>query len=401
MNEVVLPYPKKFCSLLNVFRCCFSRPQFKNFCNIAGGIVLSSKSTVSRFSKIFVERDASSLNKFLTRSPWDENNVKDRFHEFLFRSVPDLDVFIGDDTLSEKPFAKVMQGVDSHYSGLKKSHCNGHSIVTTGFYTDEGCVPFDAQIYLRKGRAEKLGREFQTKNQIMMNLLDSASSKHDFEYFVFDSWYSNNLILNKVKSLGKTFVTQIKSNRNVTIKRKKREIRNHCKDISLTQYEYRIINNNLFRYYETDGFISKIGTVRILLCQMLTEKKNNIQGWSKINYIITNDMTSPNESIIKTYTKRNSIEFFHREGKQQLGMDKYQTQNLRGIERHLFLVILVYTLLMLLNLLLIKKEGLKGKTIGELKEYLKEDCYTNLLKKAKIQNLDTKKRIAKNLAYAI
>ena len=293
-----------------------------------------------------------------------------------------------------------MEGVSSHYSNLKKGHCNGHSIVTTGFYTRYGYIPYDAQVYFRKETAGQLQRKFLTKNQIMGNLLDSASSKHNFKYFVFDSWYSNNFILNKVKALGKKFVTQIKSNRNVTINRKRREIRNHCKEISLGNYMPKTIKGELFRYYETDGFIKKIGTVRIIFCQMLIKGKEEIQEWSKTYYLITNDMETQTEGVIETYLKRNSIELFHREAKQQLGMDKYQIRNIRGIERNLFLVVLTYVLLMLFNFLLMKK-GIERQTIGELKTHIREDYYTNLLRKAKITNLSTKRRIAKNLAYAL
>lgn len=400
-EDSVLPYPKEFFFLLNVFKFCFTdKRQFNNFCQVTGGTVLSSKSTISRFSRMFEEREASSLNKFLTQSPWDENKVKDKLHQTLFKSIPDLNVFIGDDTLSEKPFAKSMQGVDSHYSGLKKKHCLGHSIVTTGFYTDKGCIPFDAQLYFRKEKAKQLGREFKTKNEIMNEKLISASKIHNFEYTVFDSWYSNTTIIGTLKQLNKKFVTQIKSNRNVTIKHRKREIRNHCKDTSFADYTYRIIDNNLFKYYPTDGFISGIGTVKILYCQMLETTEDNSQKWSDTNYIITNDLQSSPEFIIKTYLKRNSIEPFHREAKQQLGMDQYQIRNIRGIERYLFLVILTYTLLMLLNCSLSSK-GISSQTIGELREYLREDCYTSLLRNAKIQNIATTRRIARNLAYAL
>ncbi len=393
-DNIMLPYPKEFFSLLKVFKPNFSKPQFDNFCQITNGISLSHYSSIARFSKIAENKDASSLNKFLTQSPWDEAAVKKRLQITLFKSIPDLNIFIGDDTISEKPFAEVIEGIDTHYSNLKKDHCKGHSIVTTGFYTTEGCIPFDVQMYFRKEKAKELQRDFKTKNEIMVEKLKLASSMGDFEYAVFDSWYSNIYVLGEVKSEGKKFVTQIKSNRNVTIMRKKKEVRNHCKQIPIADYTNKTIDGNLFRYRETDGFISKIGTVRLLYCQMMQEDKK----WSDMNYIITNDMLASSEFIISTYLKRNSIEPFHREVK-QLGMDKYQIRAIRGIERYLFLVILVYVLLMLLNQLLMQG-GMARQTIGELRAYLREDCYTTLLCNAKIQTVGIKRRIAHNLAIA-
>ena len=227
-------------------------------------------------------------------------------------------------------------------------------------------------MYLRKEKAKELEREFKTKNQIMCEKLDLAAKWCNFSYFLIDSWYSNVKVLGKVKQLGKKFITQIKSNRNVTMNHRKREIRNHCKDVPIGEYTYETIDGNLFRYYETDGFISKIGTVRTIYCQMLIKEKDDKVTWSDVNYVTTNDMKSSVEFIIRTYLKRNSIEPFHREAKQQLGMDKYQIKSFRGIERYLFLVLLVYVLLMLLNKLLIMN-GAKRQTIGELKIYLRED----------------------------
>lgn len=400
MGDTVLQYPKVLYALLKGFESCFYKPQFRNFCQITSSMAISNHSTISRFSKAFEERDASSLNKFLTVSPWKEDKVKNQMHQLIGKVFSDAEVFIGDDTLSEKPFAKVMEGVDTHYSSLKKQHCKGHSIVTTAFHTPEGCVPFETQMYFRKETAKQVSRKFATKNEIMCQKLKTASETIDFKYFVVDTWYANHIVIGEVKALKKLFVTQIKSNRNVTINHRKRAIKNHCREIPLSHYIYKTIDGNSFRYYETEGFISKIGPVRVLYCQMLQNDKTKGSVWSDVNYIITNDMHSPAEFVIHIYLQRNDIEPFHREAKQQLGLDKYQIQNLRGIERYLFLVVLVYVLLMVLNKLLMQK-GVEAQTIGELRGYLREDCYTGLLRAAKIQRIEEKRHIAKNLAYAL
>jgi len=397
MGNTILNYPKRFYELLKIFKLEFTKPQFKNFCQITNGIVLSQYSTITRFSKMFENRDNSSLNKFLTQSPWDENKVKNKMQKSIFKLIPDLNVFVGDDTLSEKPFAKVMEGVASHYSGLKKKHCNGHSIVTSGFYHKGDLIPFDYKIYLRKETANKLNMPFLTKNDTMCNFIAEASKLHNFEYAVFDSWYSNKYVIGEIIRLKKKFVTEIKSNRNITINKRKREVRNHCKDIQISEYTYTSINKNIFRFYERDGFISKIGTVRLIHCQMLIKEENK-SVWSDINHIISNDLFSSSEFLIKTYLKRNSIEPFHREAKQQLGLDKYQLRNYRGIERYLFLVLLVYVLLMLLNNSLMEEEN--RRTLGELRIFLREDCYTILLRKVKIMNLEDRSLVIRNIAYS-
>ena len=103
MKKDVLPLPKELLGLLNVFRSDLSKPQFNNFSEIVGGMILSNYSQISRMSQVFEERDASSMNKFLTQSPWDDSLVKKKLHSFLFKKIPNLNVFIGDDTMSENP----------------------------------------------------------------------------------------------------------------------------------------------------------------------------------------------------------------------------------------------------------------------------------------------------------
>ncbi len=72
----ILEYPKPLLSFLNVFRSNLSKPQFNNFLQITNGIALSYHFTISRISQMFEYRDNSSLNKFLTQSPWKEEPIK-------------------------------------------------------------------------------------------------------------------------------------------------------------------------------------------------------------------------------------------------------------------------------------------------------------------------------------
>ncbi len=398
-NTNVLPYPEEILQQLNVFRPRFTKPQFNNFCQLTSGIILSSYSAVSRISQMFQVRDQSSLNRFLTESPWNEKPVKTTLHKMIFRTIPNLNIFIGDDTLSEKPFARKMQGAASQYSSMQKRNVNGHSIVTCGYHHENGFVPFDSQLYYPQQTVQKLGYTFQTKNDIMCQKITAANKVHKPGIMLLDSWYSNDQVLGKLHELGIHYVTQIKSNRNVTMRRRKRHIANHAKDIDLANYILLSLHENLFRVHETEGFISKLGTVKIVICQMLLENEKHEKYWSDLNYIITDMLKLFVKEVIELYLKRFSIEVFHREAKQQLGLDAYQLCNIRGIERYLFLVLLAYALLVLLNQSLMQGET-KSKNIGELRVYLKEWCYTTLLTRAKIQKIEERRLIARKLAIA-
>ena len=57
--------------LLEQFRLCFSRPQFRNFTTyILGLVACEGRKNVDAINRCFMEaRDQSALNRFLTASP--------------------------------------------------------------------------------------------------------------------------------------------------------------------------------------------------------------------------------------------------------------------------------------------------------------------------------------------
>jgi hypothetical protein len=215
--------------------------------------------------------------------------------------------------------------------------------------------------------------------------------------FVVDTWYANDKVIGKFKEKNIRFVTQIKSNRNVTISRKKRYIREHEKHIKHKQLKECYVNNELYRTFSCDCFIHSIGNVKLVFTQKYDIKE---EKWSGTHYLITDMLSISDAQVIELYLRRGGIEGFHREAKQHLGLESYQLRKYRGIERYLFLVLLVYALLLMLNKQLME-DSVSVKTIGELCCYLKEELYTILLKKAKYIDKELLENYARKLAIAV
>jgi hypothetical protein len=134
MNNALLQYPTKWNNLLNLFKNCFTNPQFNNSSHLTTSMAISHYSTIFRWSNLYA-KNQSTLNRFLTESPWEEYKVKDRLSKITILKFKDCFIGIIDDTLSHKPYAKKMEGIASHYDSLTDGHCNGHSIVTCGLYS--------------------------------------------------------------------------------------------------------------------------------------------------------------------------------------------------------------------------------------------------------------------------
>lgn len=395
MKNTLLPYPKQLLNIIKPFESDFTKPQYNNFKQSVSSIAVSNHATIDCWSQLFDVKHQTSLDRFFIESPWDLDKVKNRFNLISSKFISPYSIGIIDDTLSHKPFAKKMDMLGSHYDHLNGCHAQGHSIVTSGYHTYNQFLPHDLAVYQRECDLQNKS-DFRTKNQMASEMIDTMSKQKKLFCFVFDTWYSNKEIIGKIKSNNKHYVTQIKANRNVTLSRRKKAVRDHAKHIEKKQFKEVIVNDNKFKVFSCSAFIDGIGSIMLLFCKMWLEDK---EKWSDMNYIITDLNSFSEEAILRLYLMRGGIEIFHREAKQHLGLESYQIRKSRGIERYLFLVLLTYALLIMLILLPYgKKRALT--TIGDVCISLKEDCNTNLLKNSKKATIQQIRETAKQLAMA-
>lgn len=389
MSDALLPYPKEWGHILNPFASCFTKPQFGNFCQTTTAMVVSSHTSISRWAHLFAPKHQSSLNDFFTESPWDDAAVHSKLTRITSRRVRDAQIGIIDDTLSHKPYAKKMAHVGWFYDGLTKKEQHGHSIVTSGVRSHElGFVPVDIQLYQKNGF---------TKNDIACAMIERTQKQFHLPLYAVDSWYSNNQTLGKIRRENSHYVTELKANRNATIDDKKRFVREHERHITKKQWSTTKISDATYRFFQTSAHITSLGSVNLVFSQKYFEDDKK---WSETYYLITDLLSLSGERVIELFLLRGSIEGFHRESKQQLGLEGYHLRKSRGIERYLFLVLLVYVLLLLLSQNLMRS-SLEKKTIGELREHLKAAYYTTQLHKSRSMTQAQLESTAKTMAIAL
>lgn len=395
MKEALLQYHNELNKLIKPFESEFTKPQYKNFKQTVSCMAISSHTTIDCWAKLFDKKHQTSLDRFFIESPWDINKVRAKFNLVSSKFISPFSIGIIDDTLSHKPFAEKMEMAGIHYDHLNGGYEKSHSIVTSGYHTNNKFLPHDLTVYQRK--KDMLDKSsFKTKNQIACDMVDTMSKQKKIFCFVFDTWYSNKQIIKRIKANNKHYITQIKSNRNVTLSRREKAIREHAKHIKDKQFKEFLINGDRFKVFACSAFISGIGSVLLLFCRMWLEDK---EKWSDMNYIITDLISFSEESIIRLYLVRGGIESFHREAKQHLGLEAYQIRKSRGIVRYLFLVMITYALLVMLMMLPYGKMR-SLRTIGETCRALKEDCNTNLLKNSRHASIEEMKATAKIMAEA-
>jgi len=367
----ILSIPEEISTYLTFFQTKLSKPQFERFSEHVISMMIDERYTSNQVHKHFFHKvNQSTSNRFLTESPWDEEQVEDRLFQ-LVESIPILpDYRIGmlDDTLSHKKYAKKMEGVGNHHDHLNNTFNYGHDIVSLGIHTQNGCLPLTLKPYVKK-KDILPNMEFKTKNEIADRAIRRVHKHIPLDIMTMDSWYGNNTsLLLSLRSQSIPPVAAIKSNRNFTINRKKRFVREYFRSLVTKDFDVVNIKQGKFKIHKAEGFMSRLGTVTLLISQMWDKKE---EKWTEPFYFITDLHSKSAIEILQLYLKRNGIESFHREAKQHLNMESYKLRKYKGIVRNLFLVVIAYVILMLMMF----SEEMKA-TIGEMCEYVRKCCET-------------------------
>lgn len=231
----------------------------------------------------------------------------------LIRDTEDSFLIV-DDSVQEKPYAKAIELVASHYSGNKHRVVRGIDIVNLVHSSGDGeYYPIDYRIY-----APDYAKA--TKNDYFLAMLKEAFDVRNIraKYVLFDSWYASAPNLKYIHRQGRIFYTTLKSNRLVSLTKEEGYI--HLQDIDWTPERLRI------------GIVVKLKEVpfHVRLFKLVA-----ING--DIDWVITNDPTT--DLTIDIVRGRNDVrwdvECFHRELKQLTGIEKCQCQSAWAQRNHI------------------------------------------------------------------
>ncbi len=350
--------------LLNSYGFVFSKPQFNHFSHYIKSLIVCEKSTIQRFSYLH-NKDRSNLNRFLTESPWEIEDIKSIYHQQLKCSFRPRSSLLIDDTISHRPYARKVEKVNWHYDHTKGGKSLGYSLVTAVIKDDKGVLPYDILPYYRKENTSN----FFSKNELAARIISSTIGISQIDTVLFDSWYCNKTVISACKNAGKNYISMLKSNHNVTINMKKNAVRSFVRHIKKEDRKEIKINERKFRLFSTNAFVKKIGSAHLIFSQLYNEKKG---CWGDTYYVISSKLTTPSEDIITQYLQRVGIEVFHREAKQNVGLEGYFLRKNRGIERYLFLSLLAYGFLALQE-----RADQKSKSIGEMTQKYKAEVFAH------------------------
>ena len=322
-------------SVISFAKKCFSKPQFKQAAKYVTGLITLSKKSISSISAAsVVKQDQSSLNRFLTEAEWDEQKLEDRYiQKVLHVFGREKASLVIDDSLSKKT-GKHIEEAQYHKDHSGNGYIFGHQIVTALVKVREKVFPIFPKLYSKKT---------ESKIDFAKQLISYADEKLRLREVIMDSWYMSVELIKACQKRKLDVIGCVKSNRTAYFKTDEKEkLSKYYKSLKKKDFATFIVDDATYNVHERIVRMKHIGFVKLLISREWNDDKKK---WSRPFYLISTNTEKSAVQIIRTYAERWSIETFHRDIKQNLGLEAYQVRGRQGITRHLILVVLAYAVL--------------------------------------------------------
>lgn len=382
----IIEHPQLIKKYGDEFSSLFTTPSYNHFLNYLTGLITVPNTNISKIATwMYAGKDQSSLNRLLTKTDWESSEVNTRRLHLLQKQPKTAWKKEGaiciDDTFSEKS-GKTMESVGWYKSHTgEKEYILAHNFVYSHYVDTQAQYPLDFLLYVKEKEItkQKLAQTFKSKITLAKELV-TTSEERDIPtgLYLFDSWYFSKELTDHIESYGKDWISIAKLNRVVLWNGKNIKLREFVtKTIPWESYKRLEVNGKIFWYFTKSVTLKTNGKVRIV--STFEEKDGVIETHPTV--LVTNRTDWDVRKIIKSYTKRWSIETFFRDSKQSLGFEDYQLRSIDAVERHLCLVNLAYSLLELQRVesCLLTKVANQLTTIGQTARNVTNDILRSLV----------------------
>jgi hypothetical protein len=350
----IIEFPQVVQDALAQFGDLFeNEPQRRHFAEYLTGLMIAERKTVLGIHDEFAQTtDQSCLNRFLTEAPWDVADLNRRRLELLQKDpstrYSDQGVIPIDNTLIDR------DGLLIPDAGWYWDHAEDRYKVAQDYlFVNYVCTsgkhyPLEFRLFRKQEVCEARKQPFRNHTVLVRELIDWVCEHSIPGDFAFDSYFTNAEILNHVHSKTDRFgrprgyVGDLKFNRKLQWKGQDLKASELAASIpAADRKELRIGDRRQWYFTVTVRIPDVTHQVRIVI---LWRYRNDPEP---IKILVTNRITWEVSRIVRVYRHRwTGTETFHRDGKQQLGLGDCQLRDLQGQTRHIYLVMLAYSLLM-------------------------------------------------------
>lgn len=334
----------------DLFSC---EPQRKHFAEYLTGLMVADSKTVNGIVREFLDAaDQSCLNRFLTEVPWDVQQVNARRLELLQRDPStryhDQGVIAIDDVLIDHD-GKFIQDVGWFWDHAEERNKIAHDYLFANYVCSSGKhYPLEFRRFKKREQCEATGETFEDHGVLFRQLIDWVCERDIPGDFAFDSYFSSAENLNHIhgkqdrQGRSRAYIGDLKTNRKLRFKG--REIKAEEFAVAIPHESRKELRRGDQRqwYFTCTLRLPNVNhPVRIVILW------RNRRDASPAKILITNRTGWEITRIVRGYRCRwTGTETYHRDGKQELGMGDCQLRSGQGQTRHMYLVMLAYSLLM-------------------------------------------------------
>jgi hypothetical protein len=382
MRLPIVKFPKIVQDGLPHFAEVFSTTaQQKHFCEYVTGLMVGDKKTITAINELYLNKnDQSSLNKFLTQAPWDEQQLNRLRVEFELQRMYRRSVsasagrLVIDDTLAHHTLCGIEELAYLKDHALNR-YVWAHNLVTSYYINRSDQFPVDLRLYLQvreKDWCQRLASAsatlrqtptlagyhqhllnllvyqlrqllFQTKTQLAADLVRQAVRWDlPFSVVLFDSWFCRWPLIAVIQEVHKDWIAACPKDRLVLFQNQWQQVQAFLKTIPPTAYRPLRLNQHLYWTF------SKVLPMKCLQRQrirIVASYEDVIDVTKTPNIYVTGRRDWEAKHILTTYLDRWPTETFNEDAKGYLGLEAYQLRKLHGIMRHWYLSFVAYSLL--------------------------------------------------------
>jgi len=350
----IVEFPHVVAESLDHFGDLFpNQPQRQHLGEYLTGLIVSPNKTVSGINAEFVDTtDQSCFNRFLTEAVWDVDELNSRRLELLQEDPTtrycDRGVIALDDVLIDHE-GKLIEDVGWFWDHAEDRSKIAHDYLFINYVCPSGKhYPLDFRRFKKRDQCELTGEKFQDHGKLFRQLVGWVCENKIPGAFTFDCYFSSAENLNFIheqkneQGESRAYVGDLKTNRKLEVRGKSIRADEFAASIPREQRRELRRGNDRQWYYTTTVRLPQVQhPVRVVLIW----RNRRDQQLAKV--LITNRTRWEINRILATYRDRwTGTETFHRDSKQELGMGACQLRSGQGQTRHMYLVMLAYTLLM-------------------------------------------------------
>jgi hypothetical protein len=351
----IVEFPQVVLESLPDFADIFScDPQRRHFAEYITGLFVAPKKNVSAINREFANTtDQSCLNRFLNDVVWSEHALNERRLEILQRNpstrYSDEGVIAIDDVLIDHE-GELIDDVGWFWDHAEERHKIAHDYLFINYVCQSGKhYPLEFRRFKKREQCEERGDTFRDHGVLFRELIDWICERKIPGFFTWDSYFSSVENLNHVNAKRDQFgqprgyVGDLKMNRKIWYRGKEIKAEELAANIKPDIRKELRRGDKRQWYFTCTIRLPKVNhKVRILILW------NHRRDAKPCKILITNRVRWEAKRILHVYRDRwTGTETFHRDGKQELGMGDCQLRDGQGQTRHMYLVMVAYSLLMI------------------------------------------------------